>query len=130
MQRHGRKPASMTHGDFDDDYLRALALRPDGRRRFDFLRIAAHFDPNMLKRRGASRPQREADSDEHRRRFVAMFQRLRADHGVAFDVAHNMTVTPKNLGQVAAVVKTGMRPDFGMMSFEPAARVGNSSRWR
>jgi len=130
MQRHGRKPASMTHGDFDDEYLRALALRPDGRRRFDFLRFAAHFDSNMLGRRGIPRPQREADLDEHRRRFVAMFRRLRSEHGVRFDLAHNMTVTPKNVDQVASVVRTGMGLDFGMMSFQPAARVGNSRRWR
>ena len=130
MQRHGRKPASMTHGDFDEDYLRALALRPDGRRRFDFLRFAAHFDSNMLGRRGMPRPRRESDLDEHRRRFVAMFQRLRSEHGVSFDLAHNMTVTPKNLDQVASVVRTGMGLEFGMMSFQPAAYVGNSRRWR
>jgi hypothetical protein len=130
MQRHGRKPASMTHGDFDDDYLRALALHPDGRRRFDFLRVAAHFDSNMLGRRGVPRPKREADLDAHRARFVAMFERLRREHGVRFDLAHNMTVTPKNLDQVASVVRTGMALNFGTMSFQPAARVGNPRRWR
>ena len=129
MQRHGRKPASMTHGDFDYDYLRALALRSDGTRRFDFLRFAAHFDSNMLGRRGMPRPRREAELDDHRRRFVAMFERLRAEHGVRSDLAHNMTVTPKNLDQVATVVRTGMEVGFGMMSFQPAARVGNSRRW-
>ena len=30
MRAHGREPMSMTHGDFDDDYLLALALGPDG----------------------------------------------------------------------------------------------------
>lgn len=130
MQRHGRKPASMTHGDFDEEYLRALALRPGGGRRFDFLRFAAHFDSNMLGRSGMPRPSSEGDLDEFRRRFVAMFQRLRSEHGVAFDLAHNMTVTPKNLDQVASVVRTGMSLEFGMMSFQPAAYVGNSRRWR
>ncbi len=130
MQRHDRKPASMTHGDFDYDYLRDLAVRPDGSRRFDFLRFAAHFDSNMLGRRGMPRPRSEADLDEHRRRFVGHFERLRRDHGVGFDLAHNMTVTPKNLDQVASVVGTGMSLQFGMMSFQPAARVGNPRRWR
>ena len=130
MQRHDRRPASMTHGDFDYDYLRALALRPDGRRRFDFLRFAAHFDSNMLGRRGMPRPKREADLDEHRRRFVGLFERLRREHGVRFDLAHNMTVTPRNLDQVASVARTGMALGFGMMSFQPAARVGNPRRWR
>ena len=130
MQRHDRKPASMTHGDFDYDYLKALALRPDGRRRFDFLRVAAHFDSNMLGRRGMPRPKREADLDGHRRRLVDMFERLRREHGVAFDLAHNMTVTPRNLDQVASVARTGMALRFGMMSFQPAAHVGNPRRWR
>src|SRR6266516_314713 len=34
MRRHGRKPMSMSHGDFDYDYLERLALGPDGRPRF------------------------------------------------------------------------------------------------
>ncbi len=130
MQRHDRKPASMTHGDFDYGYLRDLAVRPDGRRRFDFLRFAAHFDSNMLGRRGVPRPRSESDLDEHRRRFVGHFERLRRDHGVRFDLAHNMTVTPKNLDQVASVARTGMGLQFGMMSFQPAARLGNPRRWR
>ena len=33
MRAYGREPMSMTHGDFDSDYLRALVLGPDGRRR-------------------------------------------------------------------------------------------------
>ena len=130
MERHGRKPMSMTHGDFDYDYLRDLAIAPDGRRRFRRLRVAGHFDSLMLGRRGVPRPRSEAELDEHRRRFVAMFERLRAQHGVGFDLAHNMTVTPGNLGEVASVVRScaGMR--FGMMSFQPAAYVGNPRRWK
>lgn len=30
MRRHGRKPMSMTHGDFDYEYLQRLAIGPDG----------------------------------------------------------------------------------------------------
>jgi hypothetical protein len=130
MERHGRKPMSMTHGDFDDDYLRDLAISPDGRRRFRSLRVAGHFDSLMLGRRGVPRPRCEADLDDSRRRFVAMFERLAAEHGVGFDLAHNMTVTPRNLGEVAAVVRTCTRLRFGMLSFQPAAYVGNPRRWR
>jgi hypothetical protein len=130
MERHGRKPLSMTHGDFDEDYLRALALGPDGRPRFRLLRFAAHFDSLMLGRRGVARPRREADLDDHRRAFVAMFERLEAEHGVAFDLAHNMTVTPRNVDQVAEVVRSCMGMRFGMLSFQPAARVGNPARWK
>ncbi len=59
MQAHGRKPMSMTHGDFDYDYLKRLAVWPDGQRRFDVLRVAGHFDSLMLGRRDIPRPRTE-----------------------------------------------------------------------
>ena len=130
MERHGRKPMSMTHGDFDYDYLHDLAIAPDGSRRFRRLRVAGHFDSLMLGRRGVPRPRSEAELDAHRRRFVAMFERLRAQHGVGFDLAHNMTVTPRNLGEVASVVRSCAGLRFGMLSFQPAAYVGNPRRWK
>lgn len=130
MIRHGRKPLSMTHGDFDYEYLRGLAIAADGRRRFDLLRFAGHFDSLMLGRRGIPRPGGEADLHPYRRRFVAQFERLRREHGVRHDLAHNMTVTPGNLGEVAEVVRACMGMGFGMLSFQPAAYVGNPSRWR
>lgn len=130
MEHHGRKPMSMTHGDFDYDYLQELAIGPDGRRRFRKLSVAAHFDSLMLGRRGIDRPRNEADLDDHRRRFVAMFERLRAERGVRFDLAHNMTVTPRNLGEVAPVVRSCLGMRFGMLSFQPAAFVGNPRRWK
>ncbi len=40
MRRHARKALSMTHGDFDDAYLEALALDAHGRPRFDHLSFA------------------------------------------------------------------------------------------
>lgn len=130
MERHGRKPMSMTHGDFDYEYLEALATTRDGSKRFSRLRMAGHFDSLMLGRRAIRRPRSEADLDAERRRFVAMFERLRADHGVGFNLAHNMTVTPNNLGEVASVVGTCSELRFGMMSFQPAAYVGNPRRWK
>lgn len=130
MREHGRKPISMTHGDFDYEYLRRLAVAPDGRRRFDLLRVATHVDALMLGRRSVPRPRAEADLDGERRRIVAMFDRLRAEYGVRSDLAHNLTVTPANLGQVAGVTRTAMALGFGMASFQPAAHVGNPRRWR
>ena len=44
MRAAGREPMSFTHGDVDEDYLHRLVLGPDGRRRFDRLSFAAHFD--------------------------------------------------------------------------------------
>ncbi len=130
MERHGRKPMSMSHGDFDYDYLRRLAVGPDGRRRFDLLRFAGHFDSLMLGRTGLPRPRSEAELHPFRRRFVAQFERLRREHGVRFDLAHNMTVTPRNLHQVAEVVRECLDMGYGMLSFQPAAFVGNPARWR
>jgi MoaA/NifB/PqqE/SkfB family radical SAM enzyme len=130
MQRYGRKPMSMTHGDFDYEYLQRLALDRDGRRRFEFLSFAGHFDSLMLGRRGVPRPRRESELHAARRRFVALFERLRREHGIRFDLAHNMTVTPRNLDQVAEVAREVIRLGFGMASFQPAAYVGNPARWR
>lgn len=130
MQRHGRKPISMTHGDFDYRYLRELALGADGRPRFGLLRMAAHVDALMLGRRAVPRPRAEAELHGERRRIVAMFERLRREHGVRFDLAHNMTVTPSNLAEVAEVARTVMNLGFGMASFQPAAHLGNPKRWR
>jgi len=130
MIRHGRKPMSMSHGDFDYDYLEALALNPrTGKPRVKHLSFAGHFDSMMFGRRGIKRVETEAQLHPHRRRFCEMFQRLEREHGVTHYLAHNMTVTPRNLGQVAEVVRTNLDAGFGMFSFQPAAYVGNPARW-
>jgi len=126
----GRKPMSMTHGDFDYQYLEALALDPrTGRPRFRHLSFAAHIDSTMLGRRGAERPAGEAELDPFRRRFCAMFARLRAEHGIASFLAHNMTVTPRNLDEVEGVVRRNRNVGFRLFSFQPAAYLGNPVRW-
>ena len=56
--------------------------------------------------------------------------RLRREHGVRSFLAHNMTVTPANLGQVAAVIRDCRAMGYGMFSFQPAAFVGDERRWR
>lgn len=130
MIEAGRKPMSMTHGDFDYDYLEALALDPrTGRPRFRRLSFAGHFDSTMLGRRGAERPAGEAELDPFRRRFCAMFERLRAEHGVGSFLAHNMTVTPGNIDELAGTVRRNRDAGFRLFSFQPAAYVGNSARW-
>jgi hypothetical protein len=130
MARNGRKPMSMSHGDFGWDYLRALALGPDGRPRFRELIFAAHFDSLMRGRRGAERPGGEAELTPFRRRFCEMFARLRTETGVRSYLAHNMTVTPANAGQIPEVVRSSARMGWRMMSFQPAAFQGNRARWR
>ncbi|MGD9527393.1 MAG: radical SAM protein [Pseudonocardia sp.] len=130
MRRHGREPMSMTHGDIDDDYLDRLVLGPDGRRRLDRVSFAGHFDSLMFGRRGIPRPPDETSLHPYRRQFVARFARLRREHGVRSFLAHNMTVTPANVGQVADVVREVGAMGFGMLSFQPAAFVGDDRRWR
>lgn len=61
MRRHGRSPMSMTHGDFDPGYLRALVTGDDGRLRLPRVSFAAHVDSLMRGRRGAVRPRTEAE---------------------------------------------------------------------
>jgi hypothetical protein len=131
MLRHARKPMSMSHGDFDYDYLEALALDPrTGKPRFAHLSFAGHFDSMMFGRRGIPRAHSEAELHAHRRRFCKLFQRLEREHGITHYLAHNMTVTPRNVGQVADVVRACRDMGFRMFSFQPAAFVGNRNRWK
>lgn len=129
MREYGREPMSMTHGDFDYDYLEELAVGPDGARQFDRLSFAGHFDMLMFGRRGIERPPDEASLNPYRRRFADMFTRLRREHGVRHFLAHNMTVTPRNVDQIAAVIRECRDYGFGMFSFQPAAFVGDERRW-
>jgi hypothetical protein len=130
MRAHGRSPMSMTHGDFDPEYLRALVTGPDGALRFDRVSFAGHFDSLMRGRRGAVRPRSEAELHPFRARFVQMFRELAGETGLRYYLAHNMTVTPANLGQVADTVRAVLPMGYSMMSFQPAAHVGDDRRWK
>jgi len=130
MRSYGRNPMSFTHVDFDYDYLERLAVGPDGRPRFARLGFAAHFDTTMVGRRGIRRAGREADLHRYRQAFCDLFARLRAEHGVRSYLAHNMTVTPDNVEEIPEVVAACRRMGFAMLSFQPAAYVGNQVRWK
>ncbi len=127
----GRKPMSMSHGDFDYAYLEALALDPaTGLPRFEHLSFAGHFDTMMFGRTGIKRAKREEELHPYRQAFCDMFARLEREHGVPSYLAHNMTVTPRNLDQVAEVARACRGMGFRMCSFQPAAFVGNAARWK
>jgi hypothetical protein len=130
MRVHGREPMSFTHGDVDYGYLERLVTGPGGRRRLRRVSFAAHFDSLMFGRRGIPRPGDEASLNPYRARFAGMFARLRDEHRIRYFLAHNMTVTPANLGQVAGVVRDCRAMGYGMFSFQPAAFVGDDRRWR
>ena len=129
MRAYGREPMSMTHGDFDSDYLRALVLGPEGRPRLRRVSFAAHFDSLMRGRRGIPRPRSEAELNPYRARFAAMFGPLQRAYGVSSYLAHSMTVTPQNLPEIADTVAVVPAMGYSMMSFQPAARVGDDRRW-
>lgn len=129
MHAYGRKPMSMSHGDFDYDYLVALTVDEHGRRRFDHVSFALHIDSTMVGRRGARRPQTEVELNPIRQRVCEMFRRLEREHGVRSYLAHNMTVTPHNIDQIAGVVSDCRGMGFRMFSFQPAAAVGDPRRW-
>lgn len=130
MHAHGRRPMSMTHGDFDEQYLKHLVIGEDGSPRFPSVSFAAHIDSTMFGRRGAHKPSSEAELHGHRAAFCAMFDQLRHDHGVRSYLAHNMTVTPDNVDQIADVIQSSRRQGWRMFSFQPAAYVGSETRWR
>ncbi|MGH3169017.1 MAG: hypothetical protein ACRDN0_24445, partial [Trebonia sp.] len=130
MRSRGREPMSFTHGDFGYDYLERLALGPDGAPRFARLSFAAHFDRFMYGRKGISRPASEKALNPYRKQFVDMFTRLREEHGVRSFLAHNMTVTPGNVAEVAEVIRDCHAMGYSMFSFQPAAMVGDDRRWK
>jgi hypothetical protein len=129
MRAHGREPMSMSHGDVDYGYVERLVLGPGGRRRLRRVSFAAHFDSLMFGRRGIPRPPDEASLNPYRERFAGTFTRLRREHKVRYFLAHNMTITPANVGQVAGVVRDCRAMGYGMFSFQPAAFVGDDRRW-
>ncbi len=129
MRAEGREPMSMSHGDFDADYLAALALDANGLQRLPRVSFAGHFDMLMFGRRGIERPPDERSLNPYRRRFADMFAALRHDHRIPYFIAHNMTVTPRNLDQIAGVVRDCHDYGFGLFSFQPAAFVGDERRW-
>lgn len=130
MRANGREPMSMTHGDFDYDYLLDVVLDNDGHPRFQRVSFAAHFDSLMRGRRGAVRPRTEAELNPFREEFAQMFVDLKREHGVKSYLAHNMTVTPSNLDQVSDTTRDVLEMPFDMMSFQPAAYIGDDRRWK
>jgi hypothetical protein len=106
-----------------------MVLGPDGKPRLHRVSFAAHFDSLMFGRRGIPRPPDEASLNPYRQRFAQMFKKLHREHKVGYFLAHNMTVTPANLNQVADVVGACASMGYGMFSFQPAAFVGDDRRW-
>ena len=58
-----------------------------------------------------------------------MFDTLKKEHRVDSYLAHNMTVTPTNLDDVEQVTRDVLEMNYDMMSFQPAAFIGDDRRW-
>ena len=52
------------------------------------------------------------------------------EHGVTHYLAHNITVTPRNIDQIPQLVRDCRDMGFRMFSFQPAAFIGNEARWK
>ncbi len=129
MRSHGRMPMSFTHGDFDYEYLRAVMTDDNDKPRFPWVSFACHIDTTMVGRTGIKKPQSEAELNDYRARFCEMFDRLKDEYDISSYLAHNMTVTPENLDSIAEVIKASHGQGWRMFSFQPAAYIGNESRW-
>jgi hypothetical protein len=121
---------SFTHGDIDYDYIERVAIDDEGNPRFKRISFAGHFDTTMRGRKGLRTPKFESELNPYRQRFCDEFARLKREHGVSYYLAHNMTITPENVGQIADVVRDCADMGFSMFSFQPAAFVGNDKRWK
>jgi hypothetical protein len=84
----------------------------------------------MFGRRGIRRVEHEAELNPHRSRFCELFARLEREHGVTHYLAHNITVTPRNVEQIPQLVRDCRHMGFRMFSFQPAAFIGNEARWK
>mgnify|MGYP005821738265 CR=1 FL=1 len=78
---------------------------PDGSVRLPRVSFAACFDVTMRRRHGMPRQHAEADVRARRPASAAMFAELRRRKGVRSYLAHNMTVTSENLGQVPEMAR-------------------------
>ena len=130
MRSYGREPMSFTHGDFDYEYLKKLVLDSTGKVRLRRISFAGHFDTTMRGRKGIVVPKDEGSLDPYRKEFADKFKRLKKEHGVRYYLAHNMTVTPKNVDQIPELLANNIKAGYNMFSFQPAAFVGNDKRWK
>lgn len=128
MRFFGRIPMSFTHGEFDYDYLKRVATK-DGKKRFDRIDFAVHFDSGMKGRKGTENIKTETDLNPFRKRLVDMFEKVKREHGVQYYLAHNMTVTPDNLSGLSDALRDMKGMGFRLLSFQPAAKQGTEKRW-
>lgn len=126
----GLVPMLMTHGQTlleHPDFLERLVA--DGGLR----QMAVHIDITQAGRSGfpINRLKNEADLHPVRAAFTALALRIRARTGTTFELAHNCTVTERNIDSIAEVVRW-FRADaqrskiWRILSFQPEANTGRT----
>jgi Radical SAM superfamily len=118
-------PMVMTHG---DSFRRRPGLLARLVAEGGLREVAIHVDSTQRGRRGYRRAASEAELMPLREEFAAMIRRVRHETGVRLRAATTLTVCRDNLagaGTVAAWCLAN-RDAFGLVSFQPLARVGRT----
>ncbi len=126
----GVVPMLMTHGQVlleHPDYLERLV------RRGGLRKLAIHIDVTQAGRRGYPIKGLESEVGLHplREKFVDLILDVRRRTGVAFHAAHTVTVTERNLGSIAEILRWLISDPrhldaFRMISLQPEADVGRT----
>ncbi len=126
----GVVPMLMTHGQIlleNPEYLMRL-VREGGLRK-----LAIHIDITQAGRHGYPIRTLTSESDLHplREAFVDLILNVRQETGVSFFAAHTVTVTERNIGSIAEIVRWLIADPrhldaFRMVSFQTEADVGRT----
>jgi hypothetical protein len=123
-------PMLMTHGQTlleHPEFLDALVI--DGGLR----QVAVHIDMTQAGRHGfpIGRIKRERDLHPVREAFTKLVRNIRVRTGLPLELAHNCTVTERNIGSVAEVVRWFLADParsriWRILSFQPEANTGRT----
>ena len=126
----GLVPMLMTHGQTlleQPEFLNALVVRGGLRQ------VAVHIDMTQAGRPGypIGRIKSEADLHPLREAFTQLAEQIRRETGVPLELAHNCTVTERNIDSVAEVVRWFLADParsriWRILSFQPEANTGRT----
>ena len=128
--RVGLVPMLMTHGQTlleHPEFLDALVLEGGLRQ------VAVHIDMTQAGRHGFPIGRIKSERDLHplREAFTSLARGIRTRTGLPFELAHNCTVTEKNIDSVRDVVRwflaePGRSQIWRVLSFQPEADTGRT----
>lgn len=126
----GLVPMLMTHGQTlleQPQFLDALVI--DGGLR----QVAVHIDMTQAGRHGFPIGRIKSESDLHpvREAFTSLAQNIRARSGLPLELAHNCTVTERNIASIPDVVRWFLADPtrsqiWRILSFQPEANTGRT----